>query len=243
MIFFLDKLRLHFAAIRAERMRYRLHRLFARIRKPRFDEMTWLARAFLTRIHNATAWMGVHNSGTQRHAFCIFKSTTRIYPSAVINNNVGSLKAITLGEHTYLRGELFTFGHGGEIHVGDYCYIGEGTRIWSAASILIGDRVLISHNVNIFDNDTHPIEDAAARHRQFVDIITTGHPRKINLNEAPVIIEDDVLIACQSIILSGVRIGRGAVVAAGSVVTRDVPPFTIVAGNPARVIRTLENAS
>lgn len=205
--------------------------------------MTGFVRALLARLHKAIACAIAHIPGVQTHTLCSFKRTTRILPSAVISNNAGTVQAITLGEHTHVRGELLTFGHGGEIRIGDYCYIGEGTRIWSAVSIRIGDRVLISHNVNIFDNDTHPIEDAAARHRQFVEIITAGHPRRINLNEAPVIIEDDVLIACQSIILSGVRIGRGAVVAAGSVVTRDVPPFTIVAGNPAQVIRTIENAS
>lgn len=205
--------------------------------------MTRIVRALFARLHKATAWAVAHNPGEQAHALCTIKSTTRILPSAVISNNVGTLHAITLGEHTYVRGELLTFGHGGEIHIGDYCYIGEGTRIWSAASIRIGNRVLISHNVNIFDNDTHPIEDAAARHRQFVEIITAGHPRQINLNEAPVIIEDDALVACQSIILSGVRIGRGAIVGAGSVVTRDVPPFTIVAGNPARVIRIIQSVS
>jgi len=166
-----------------------------------------------------------------------------LLPTAKINNTHGQYGAIRIGDFTHVRGELTTFGHGGSITIGDYCYIGEGTRIWSAESIHIGNRVLISHNVNIFDNDTHPIEDSTARHAQFVDIITTGHPKQLDLNENPVIIEDDVLIACQSIILSGVKIGHGAVVAAGSVVTKNVPPRTLVAGNPARVVKTLNNAS
>ncbi len=135
---------------------------------------------------------------------------------------------------------MLTFGHGGRISLGDYCYVGEGTRIWSALSITIGNRVLISHNVNIFDNDTHPIDDPKERHRQFVEIITNCHPQQIDLRERPVVIGDDVLIGCQSIILSGVTIGDGAVVGAGSVVTRDVPPMTLVAGNPARELRKLE---
>ncbi|WMW65044.1 DapH/DapD/GlmU-related protein [Nitratidesulfovibrio liaohensis] len=166
-----------------------------------------------------------------------------LLPTARINNIHGRHGAIRIGEYTHVRGELTTFGHGGAITIGDYCYIGEGTRIWSAESINIGNRVLISHNVNIFDNDTHPIEDPAARHAQFVNIITTGHPKQLDLNEDPIIIEDDVLIACQSIILSGVRIGHGAVVAAGSVVTKSVPPRTLVAGNPARVVKTLNKTS
>ncbi|HYA42161.1 MAG TPA: acyltransferase [Syntrophobacteraceae bacterium] len=170
---------------------------------------------------------------------CISGTGSVLYPTARVSNIFGDPKAITLGEHTHVRGELLTFGHGGTISIGNYCYVGEGTRIWSALSIHIGDRVLIAHNVNIFDNDTHPIDDAAARHRQFVEIITTGHPRSICLNEAPVTIENDVLICCQSVILSGITIGEGAVVGAGSVVTKDVAPYTLVAGNPACTIRKI----
>ncbi|MCA1985193.1 MAG: acyltransferase [Desulfovibrio sp.] len=164
---------------------------------------------------------------------------SRIHPEGRIANIAGGAERIRMGAHTHLRGELLTFGHGGDIELGDYCYVGEGTRIWSALSIRIGHRVLISHAVNIFDCDTHPIDDPAARHRQFKEIITTGHPRHLQLNEQPVIIEDDALICCQVVILPGVTIGRGAVVGAGSVVTRDVPPMTLVAGNPARIIRPL----
>ena len=57
--------------------------------------------------------------------------------------------------------------------------------------------------------------------------------------EKPVLICDDVLIGCMAVILKGVTIGEGAIVGAGSVVTKDVPPWTIVAGNPARVIREI----
>lgn len=98
--------------------------------------------------------------------------------------------------------------------------------------------MLISHNLNIFDNSTHPL-NAALRHQQFKDIIRTGHPKRLQLDERPVIIKDDVLISCISIILAGVTIGEGAIVGAGSVVTHDVPPWTLVAGNPARIIREL----
>jgi acetyltransferase-like isoleucine patch superfamily enzyme len=174
-------------------------------------------------------------------AFCCqIDSTVRLMPSCSIINNLGIADKIQIGRKTMVRGELLTFAHGGEIHIGEHCYIGEGTRIWSARLIRIGDRVLISHNVNVFDNDTHPIEDPNARHRQFIDIISTGHPKHIDLNEKAVVIGDDVLIGCQSIILKGVSIGEAAVVSAGSVVTRDVPPYTIVAGNPAKIIRIID---
>jgi acetyltransferase-like isoleucine patch superfamily enzyme len=122
--------------------------------------------------------------------------------------------------------------------MGDYCYVGKDSYIWSAKKISIGNRVLISHNCNIFDKDTHPL-DKVERHNQFKDIIFNGHSKNINLNEEEVLIENDVLIGACSIILKGVRIGEGAVFSAGSMVTGDVPPDTVVAGNPARVIRKL----
>ena len=170
---------------------------------------------------------------------CIAEKNSYLYASTRIYNHL-KVENIIIGEHSHIRGELFTFAHGGRIIIGDYCYVSEETRIWSAKEIRIGNRVLISHNVNIFDSDTHPVDDPVARHQQFKDIITTGHPREIDLNEQPVIIEDDVLISCMSIILKGVTIGKAAVVAAGAVVTKDVPPYCVVAGNPAQIVRRIE---
>lgn len=164
--------------------------------------------------------------------------TAVLHRTASVANNMPDPSAIVIGAYTHIKGELLTFGHGGRISIGEYCYVGEQTHIWSAQEISIGDRVLIAHNVNIFDNSTHPI-GASERHRQFKDIIASGHPRVIDLSEQAVKIGDDVWIGCMSVILKGVTIGRGAIIGAGSVVTRDVPPYTIVAGNPASVIREI----
>jgi len=164
--------------------------------------------------------------------------TTVIYRSARIENNLCDPKVIKIGAFTHVRGDLFIFGHGGRIVIGDYCYIGENSKLWSAKEILVGDRVLIAHNVNIFDNLTHPL-GARKRHDQYKEIIIKGHPKNIDLAEKEVIIKNDAWIGCMSIILPGVVIGEGAVVGAGSVVTKDVPPYTIVAGNPAKIIREI----
>jgi acetyltransferase-like isoleucine patch superfamily enzyme len=169
---------------------------------------------------------------------CLCAESAVLYDSARVINNLGDSGAITIGAHTHVKGEILTFGHGGKIRIGEYCFVGEHSRIWSAKDIAIGDRVLISHNVNIFDNATHPVS-AKERHQQFRQIITSGHPRRIDLAERPVIIENDALIGCMSLILAGVTIGEGAIIGAGSVVTKDVPPYTIVGGNPARVIREI----
>ena len=161
-----------------------------------------------------------------------------IHDSARIFNKTGTRSAISIGRFTHVKGELLTFAHGGAIDIGEYCYIGESTRIWSARSIRIGNRVLIAHNVTILDSLTHPI-GAKARHEHFKHIITQGHPDRIDLGERAVDIGDDVWIGCMSIVLRGVSVGQGAIVGAGSVVTENVPPWTIVAGNPARIIREL----
>lgn len=166
---------------------------------------------------------------------CVADSTARLgWPAKVINCS-GKSSDIRVGAHSIVNGELFTFAHGGSIAIGEWCYIGEGTRIWSAQEVSIGNRVLVAHNVNIFDTLTHPLE-AGARHAHFRHIATVGHPKDIALDERPVVIEDDAWIGAGAFVLRGVRVGRGAIVGAGAVVTRSVPPGAIVAGNPARVI-------
>lgn len=171
---------------------------------------------------------------------CSFEPTTVFHETARVLNQRGLRDAIVLGSYTHVRGELLIFGHGGEISLGDFCYVGEGARIWSAKRISIGNRVLIAHNVTILDNLTHPL-DAEQRHQHFRQIITTGHPDKLDLDERKVDIEDDAWIGCATVILRGVSIGKGAIVGAGSVVIDDVPAWTIVAGNPARVVKELRS--
>ncbi|OGI00442.1 MAG: hypothetical protein A2Y25_11870 [Candidatus Melainabacteria bacterium GWF2_37_15] len=172
---------------------------------------------------------------------CICEKSSFILNSSCISNAQDNKEAIKIGAYSHILGHLFVYGHGGKISIGDYSYVGENSKIWSAKSIKIGNRVLISHNVNIFDNLTHPV-DPYERHLHHKAIITKGFPKKMNnLSEKPVIIEDDAWICCMSIILRGVTIGKGAIVAAGTVVTKDVPPYTMVAGNPARIIREISD--
>jgi acetyltransferase-like isoleucine patch superfamily enzyme len=171
-------------------------------------------------------------------ATCELQSGATLHSSARIRNARGDSSKIRIGSHTHVLGELFTFAHGGEIRIGEWCYIGEASRIWSATSIELGDRVLISHSVNIFDSLTHPIQ-AAARHAQVRKIFEEGHPLKVSLDENPVRIHNDAWIGAGAMVMRGVTVGEGGIVAAGAVVTRDVPPYSIVAGNPAVLVRDL----
>ena len=170
-------------------------------------------------------------------ATCRLGPGARLLRTARIRNIRGDSDCIIVGANSIIRGELATFAHGGKIDIGSWCYIGEGSRIWSGSSVLIGDRVLIAHSVNVFDNLTHPI-NPEERHRQIQAIFTRGHPREIDLDDKPVRIEDDAWIGAGSFVMRGVRIGARAIVAAGSVVTKDVAADTIVAGNPAGIMKS-----
>jgi len=167
---------------------------------------------------------------------CLLGNGTHFYPASRVGNFQNRRSAIMVGTDCHILGELIVFGHGGNIRVGESCFIGEDSRIWSAESITIGDRVLISHNVNIHDNNAHSFS-ACNRHLHFNQIFSGGHPKHLeDVPSAPIIIQDDVWIGFNSTIMKGVTIGQGAIIGAASVVTKDVAAYTVVVGNPARVI-------
>lgn len=166
--------------------------------------------------------------------------SVRFYVGSSVSNFKNDPRGITIGPNTHIRGELLVFSYGGKISVGENVYIGDETRIWSADEVVIGNNVLISHNVNISDTSAHEL-DHVERAVGFKTIVRSGHStNKGSVTTAPVIIEDYAWINPYSIILKGVRIGEGAVVGAGSVVVKDVPPFTMVAGNPAKIIKEVK---
>lgn len=115
------------------------------------------------------------------------------------------------------------------IEIGSNVFIGNGCTFSSAGRITVGDHVLISAGVRIHDNDGHPLD--AARRRAGCGI-EVGNAR-------PVVVEENAWLGAQTVILKGVRIGRNAVVGAGSVVLSDVPADSVAAGNPAVVIKSL----
>jgi acetyltransferase-like isoleucine patch superfamily enzyme len=133
-------------------------------------------------------------------------------------------------------GRLLVYAFGGKITIGEYCFVGEESYIWSSDSIRIGNRVFISHGVNIHDNNAHSLS-AKKRHEHFKEFLDKGYAKRPDdVPHEAVVIEDDVWIGFNAIILKGVKIGKGSVIAAGAVVTKDVPPYSIMAGNPAVAI-------
>lgn len=138
-------------------------------------------------------------------------------------------KAVSMARHNSIgvlqRVTLKALGPEGTIEVGNNVGI-SGATISARKRISIGDNVLIGSGALISDNDAHPL-----------------HPDDRNdvskTLSAAIEIGDDVFIGARSIVLKGVKLGRGAVVGAGSVVSRDVPEMTVVAGNPAKHIKDL----
>jgi acetyltransferase-like isoleucine patch superfamily enzyme len=158
---------------------------------------------------------------------CITSDTTVLLSEARVENLSRCKEKITIGHNSYIRGELLVYAHSGQINIGDWTYIGAGTRLWSMASIFVGNRVLISHNVNIIDNTAHS-KDPSERHQHFKNIVTSGHPKKAEelpgIYSDDIVIEDDVWIGFGVTILKGVRIGANSIIYAGSTVLNDVPP-------------------
>ncbi len=148
--------------------------------------------------------------------------------------------AVVLGNHvSCYAGCSFAIGKNGRCRVGDFTLM-NGALIMAEELIEIGSYCLISWNVGIADSDFHPIEPAQ-RHQDALALAPyyKDRPPRPPIRTAPVRIADHVWIGMNAVILKGVTIGENSVVAAGSVVAKSVPANTIVAGNPAVVVREL----
>jgi acetyltransferase-like isoleucine patch superfamily enzyme len=148
------------------------------------------------------------------------------------------------GASTYL-GTMFDVGPRGRVSLGDYALI-HGARIICDAEVEIGDYALLSWNVVLMDTYRVPLNPAERRRALArVPDQPAGCPRVLaaDVPARPVRIGPNVWIGFDACVLPGVTIGRGSIVGARSVVAADVPPYTVVAGNPARIIRRLEEAN
>lgn len=174
-----------------------------------------------------------------RLTHCSLDEGARFTKTATLHNMQQVKSKIHIGSGSVIEGELLIFKYGGEISIGLNSYVGRNSIVWSGDSIHIGDNVLISHHVNISDTSAHEL-DHLERSERFKELLTKGHPEnKASIRTTPIRIEDFAWINPYSIIARGVTIGKGAIVGAGSVVVKDVAPFTLVAGNPAKFIKAL----
>ncbi len=157
---------------------------------------------------------------------CTFRGKWVRVRGRVLVENRGT---IVIGDRVRFRSraaisELVTWP-GGRLEIGEGTTINYGTSISAASTVKIGSNCLIGTYVNIMDCTFHSMED-----------------RSWNIDAEPITIEDDVWLGNRCVIMKGVRIGRGAVVGACSLVTKDVPPRTLVLGVPARVVKHIGGA-
>jgi acetyltransferase-like isoleucine patch superfamily enzyme len=143
--------------------------------------------------------------------------------------------ALVIGEHCTMDGVHFAVGEDGLLEVGPYCYFTNAVLLCEL-EVRIGSHVVIGWNATVADTDFHPVAPA----ERIADAIACsplgrGRPRP-EVPRRPVVIEDGAWIGPNATVLKGVRIGAGAFVEAGALVTADVPPRRRVLGNPARVV-------
>ena len=144
---------------------------------------------------------------------------------------------LRIGSKSIIRCRIDFDSPRGEVLIGDRCYLG-ASHLVCHTGIMIGDDVIISWGVTVVDHDSHAL-NWAERDLDVADWMR-GVKRWDAVTVRPVRIGDKAWIGFGASILKGVSVGEGAVVGANAVVTRDVPPYTVVAGNPARIVRRLE---
>lgn len=147
---------------------------------------------------------------------CTWKGSA--YKSSSLNISENGLFKIN-GNFRTLTGAFISISNNAKLEIGSG-YSNYNLDITCFKSIYIGNNVAISKNVIIRDSDSH---------------IINGNTKNVT---KPIIIEDNVWIGMNAIILKGVNLGKGCIVAAGAIVTKNVPPHTLVGGVPAKVIKT-----
>lgn len=170
------------------------------------------------------------------------KRITTIPKNCIIDHNTsirlifGSTGSdIQIGDNTIIRGCLVSC-NGGKIKFDEYSQIGINSKIYCIDSVVIGEGTCIANDVRICDNNNHPIHP---EDRIIMQRTAPGSKERSWLysEKAPIVIGKNCWIGEFSRICKGVRIGDNSIVAANSVVTKDVPSNSIVAGNPARVVK------
>jgi acetyltransferase-like isoleucine patch superfamily enzyme len=195
----------------------------------------------LLRMRSRLEHLGVHSPSTYQERLLRDRALVGDHTRLFEGSNLGAPRAeqISIGEYCHIMGEVLVLSANAHCSIGHHCSLGRNSRIWVQTSVSIGNYVLMAHQVDIHDNNSHSL-DWRARREDALNVFEKNQALDVTrVDSAPVVIEDDVWIGAKSTILKGVHIGRGAVVAAGSVVTKDVDRFTLVAGNPARMVRKL----
>ena len=145
---------------------------------------------------------------------------------------------IFVGNDCLIEGYVVCENEGSQVVIGNNVYIGGSTVIDCAKSVTIEDDVLISYHVTIADTDGHSTQFSIRKND--LQAFRQGRVDWSSIPSMSILIKRGAWIGARSIILKGVTIGEGAIVGAGAVVSRDVPDWSIVVGNPAQILRQIE---
>jgi maltose O-acetyltransferase len=156
--------------------------------------------------------------------------------SQVVLKDGSTRENVIFGNHVWMFG-IIESQAGGNIILGNYVKVGAGTHIGATNSIQIGSYTGIAENVIIMDNNNHSINPAD---RKWMRKLSYDSPFRFwrYSDSKPIIIGENVWIGGNSRINKGVTIGDNSVIASFSVVTKDVPPNSVAAGNPAKIVKT-----
>ena len=164
----------------------------------------------------------------------------------VLTSPITNKTYVTIGNDTILNCKINFESPEGEVFIGNNTFIGASSLI-CRSKIEIGDNVFIAWGVYLYDHDSHSVDfkerefDMAKTLEDYRSGRNLLHSKDWSVvNSKPIKICSKVWIGMNSTILKGVTVGEGAVIAAGSVVTKDVPAWSVVAGNPAKVVKTLK---
>jgi galactoside O-acetyltransferase len=148
---------------------------------------------------------------------------------------------LTIGEDSVISGIINL--QRGSMEIGDRVLINEGTTFYCVENIKIGNDVMFSWGCTVVDSNFHStnsserIKDTQNGRKEIEEHTMGQNTDWATIHNAPIVIKNKAWIGFNSIIMKGVTIGEGAVVAAGSVVVKDVPDYAVVGGNPAKVIK------
>lgn len=155
---------------------------------------------------------------------------------------------ITIGDDCMINCNFIFESDKGEIEIGDRVFINAGTDIISRSKVKFGNDITVAWGCTFYDHNSHSMDWKERRNdlmQQIKDYKESGDFIKNKnwdvVKSRPIIIEDKVWIGLNCTILNGVTIGEGAIIGAKSVVREDVPPWSVVVGNPAKVIKKIEN--
>ena len=154
----------------------------------------------------------------------------RIARNALLRANTDNPQGISIGDNVSVQENVLVNANRGHVVIGNDSWLGPATIVYGNGGVEIGSDVMIASHCAI-NTVSH-------------NFANTDTPmNKQGVNCAPVVIEDDVWIGTAAVILQGVRIGHGSIIGAGAVVTKDIPPYSIALGVPARVTGSRRNTS